>query len=247
MKLNKIIFPCAVVLAASLLVVSCKKEKGQQIAKESYDYSNKALVQVYNGILGAARNTVYVDALPVTGALLAYGGTFPSTPSDFALTAGFRAFLVKDTLTATTQNQISFAENFQAGGNYTVFLFDTVNAAKQLTVKNDIIIPDDTTARVRFANIAFSRTAVANVDIFSVKRNANAFVNVPITGVTNYISYASSLNDTLFVRATGTTTNLATLNGFNPTRKRSYTLVFRGAYAATSGTFIRTLSSFSSN
>jgi hypothetical protein len=43
----------------------------------------------------------------------------------------------------------------------------------------------------------------------------------------------------------GTTTNIASLNGFNPIRKRSYTLVFRGRYQTTGTTGVaRSLVSF---
>ena len=81
-----------------------------------------------------------------------------------------------------------------------------------------------------------------------MKRAANLFTNIPVTGVTDYIPYASSLTDTLYVRETGTMTQLAVLNGFNPTQLRSYTLVFRGRYQTTGTTGIaRLLTAFSSN
>ncbi len=249
MKLTTILTACSCVIATAFLAVSCVKETGKEVALEQYDYSSKAFVQVYNGTLSSARNYVYVDGAPVTGAALAYASTFPSTPSLFAITSGFRAFLIRDTSsTILTQPAMSFAENLQATGNYTIFMYDTLTSPKQKIVQNDIIIPTDTTARVRFANFIFTRTAVPNVDIFSLKRNANVFTNVGITEVTGYIPYASSLNDTLYVRETGTANLLATLNGFNPVRKRSYTLVFRGRYQTTGTTGLaRLLSSFSSN
>ena len=70
------------------------------------------------------------------------------------------------------------------------------------------------------------------------------FTNIQVTDVTDFISYTSSLSDTLYVRETGTTNLLTQLNGFNPTAKRSYTLIFRGRYQTTTGTIARTLSSF---
>jgi hypothetical protein len=257
MKVNKIITTGSSIITLALFAVSCVKEFGKEVAMEQYDYSNKAFVQIYNGTLSSTRNYVYVDGASVigpagiTGTPLVYGATLPSIPSNFTVTSGFRAFLIRDTLSTTTQPPMSFAENFQAGSYYTIFMYDTVNSPKQKTVTNHIIIPDDTTTRIRFANFIFSKTAVPNVDLFSVKRNANVFTNVPVTDVTGYIPHPSSSrtveNDTLYVRETGTSNLLATLNGFAPIRKRSYTLVFRGRYQSTSGTPIRTLSSFSSN
>ncbi len=248
MKLTTILTACSSVIATAFLAVSCVKETGKEVALEQYDYSSKAFVQVYNGTLNSARNHIYVDAARVTGTPLAYAATFPATPSLFSITAGYRAFLIQDTLITTTQPQMSFAENLQQTANYTIFMYDTLTSPKQKIVVNNIIIPADTTARVRFANFIFSRTAVPNVDIFSLKRNANVFTNVAVTDVTGYIPYASALTDTLYVRETGTSNLLATMNGFNPVRKRSYTLVFRGRYQTTGTTGVaRLLSSFSSN
>ncbi len=252
MKVTTIIATCSAIFVSALLAVSCVKQTGKEVALEQYDYSNKAFVQVYNGTLNSARNYVYVDGNAVTGAALAFAATFPSTPSNFSVLSGFRAFLIRDTLSTTTQPPMSFAESFEANQNYTIFMYDSLTTPKQKTVKNNIIFPDDTTSRIRFANFIFTRTAVPNVDLYSVKRAANVFTNVQITDVTSYVPHPSSSktveNDTLFVRETGTLNLLATLNGFAPVRKRSYTLVFRGRYQTTGTTGVaRLLSSFSSN
>jgi hypothetical protein len=100
-------------------------------------------------------------------------------------------------------------------------------------VKDNVVIPADTTSRVRFANLIYSATAVPNVDIYSVRRAQNIFSNVALNNATDFIPFFSNapISDTLHVRATGTLTNLATLASFNPLPKRSYTLVFRGRYA----------------
>jgi hypothetical protein len=253
MKVKTIINTCGIVIATALLAVSCVKETGKEVALEQTDFTNKAFVQVYNATISSLRNYVYVDGTPVTGAPLVYAATFPSTPSNFSIPGGFRAFLIRDTSsTILTQPAMTFAENFQANNNYTIFMYDTLTSPKQKTVVNNIIIPTDTTSRVRFANFIFSTSAVPNVDIFSVKKNANVFTNIAVTDVTEYIPYASSSktveNDTLYVRETATSNLLATLNGFAPVRKRSYTLIFRGSYKTAGTTGVaRLLSSFSSN
>lgn len=238
---------CAVAIVAGFAISSCVKELGKEVAFEDMDFSNKAQVQVYNGTISSTRNFVYVDATPVNGSSMAYGATFPSTPSNFAITPGYKNFLIKDTLTTSTQPQMSFAENLAAGKYYTIFMYDTVNSPKQKIVTNDIVFPDDTTARMRFANFVFSKTAVPAVDIYSKRRGVTLFTNVQITEVTNFIPVPSSYTDTFYVRETGTTNLLATLNSVNPVQKRSYTLVFRGRYQSTSGTPVRTLSVFANN
>src|SRR5258706_11245463 len=89
MKVTTIITTCSAVIVSALLAVSCVKPTGKEVATEQYDYSNKAFVQVYNGTVNTtARNYVYVDGNAVTGAALSYASTFPSTPSNFAITSG---------------------------------------------------------------------------------------------------------------------------------------------------------------
>jgi hypothetical protein len=111
-------------------------------------------------------------------------------------------------------------------------------------VKDLIVTPSDTTARVRFANFPYSTAAIPNIDLYSTRRAANVFSNVSLAGVTDFIPYASNLLDTLYVRETGKTSNLAAIVGFSPITKRSYTVIFRGSYRLTTGTAARTLSSF---
>ena len=226
-------------------LAACEKETKLYLSEQT-DLSGKAFIKVYSATLNATRNYVYVDNKPLTGAGIAYGGLFPSVSYYATINAGSRSLEIKDTLLTTTQTPVKFSSTFDAGSNYTIFTYDTTTAAKQLVVKDNIDVPKDTTARIRFANFIFARIAVPAVDIFSIKRQANIFSNVATNTVTGFIPYASDIADTLFVRAAGTTTNLTQLNGILPREKRSYTVVFRGNYQVTSGTSARTLTSFTS-
>lgn len=245
MKLKTIIKTCSAILISSFISFSCVKDVGKEVATEQTDLTNKSFVQVYNGILSSARNYVYVDGSAVTGAALAYNGIFPLTPASFSINSGVRAFLVRDTLGTSTQPPMSFTQNLQAGSYYTVFLYDTVNAPKQKTVINNVVIPTDTSARIRFAFFAYAPFLIPQVDIFSVKLNRNLFSNVSVTDVTDFIPINSRSTDTLIVRVAGSGTNLMnrTVSGtpavttfspiqlvLTPTRLRSFTLVFRGSY-----------------
>jgi hypothetical protein len=252
MKMKKIIIAFSLVGAATLVVSSCRKDKGKEVALERTDMSNTANVQVHNAIVNSSRNFVLVDAKYINGSSLAFAGTFPAgTPASFNIAPGFRAFNVFDTLGAATQVPISFAQDLQAGSNYTIFLYDSLNAPKQKTVVNSIVVPTDTTARLRFANFIYNSgsTIGSGFDIFSVKRNAVIFSNVSETQVTDFIPYNSATNDTFYVRLNGSSTNLTNgattiLTTLNPTRLRSYTLIFRGSYRATSGTSAKQLGTF---
>ncbi|MBN8685471.1 MAG: hypothetical protein J0M10_00575 [Chitinophagales bacterium] len=226
-----------------VLATGCKKNYEQPV-DANYSYADKSIVQLYNATLSTTRNNLYINSTQINGTPLSYGSLFPSNAYGFSSPIGLASFLIRDTLSTSTQPQLSFAQNLQGGKNYTIFMYDTMSAVKQKTIETPVVIPADTTARIRFANFIFSKTIIPAVDIFSKKRNQNIFTNISTTEVTNYIPFASKITDTLYVRATGTTTDLAALNGITPTSKRGYTIIFRGSYSITTGTLARTLSSF---
>ncbi|MBL7725483.1 MAG: DUF4397 domain-containing protein [Chitinophagaceae bacterium] len=231
MKSTKIYaFGIAGLLLTAVLVVSCTKSFDSRVVAQ-YENENSSNVQLFLATVGASRNYVYVDAKPVNGAALASGSLFPATGYGFSVPTGIRAFLVKDTLTASTQTQLSFAQNMEIGKHYTIFVYDTITAVKQKTVETSIVVPGDTTCRLRFANFIYNPNQIPAVDIFSFNRNTNIFTNVSVTDVTGFIPYPSILaTDTFYIRPTGTTTNLLKLSvtgGLTP--KRSYTIVYRGS------------------
>jgi hypothetical protein len=244
MKKLHIIQILSLLLVMMTLVVSCTKEY-QSIVTEETDLSNKAYVKFYNGIVNSNRTYIYSELVPLNGATVAYGSVFPAlSPSYAALNPGSVNIVMRDTLVPTTQFPLNFFAELEKGKYYTVFAYDSLNSPKRKVVLDNIQQFGDTTARIRFANFPYSSAAIPNVDIYSAKRKENIFTNISTTTVTDFIPYASALSDTLFVRATGTTTNLTQLNGLLPTAKRSYTVIFRGSYRVTSGTAARTLTSF---
>ncbi|MFN4313504.1 MAG: DUF4397 domain-containing protein [Chitinophagaceae bacterium] len=225
-SLKNMIAGCGLI-ATMALTTGCDKELDPTI-EENFDFTNTSNVQLYNAIVGSNRTFLYVDNKPVNGATIAYGAAFPSSAYGFTVTGANNNMLLRDTLASSSQVPLSFQPNLEAGKNYTIFAYDTSTAPQQLTVETNIVIPTDSTARLRFANFQYSTAARPAVDVFSVKRQANIFTNISKTQVTDFIPYASSLNDTLIVRETGTTNFVAQLNGINPTEKRSYTVVLRG-------------------
>ncbi len=257
MKLTKIYIYGVIGLLSAGLFVSCKKTFDEKITLLT-DFGDKTQAQVYLATVGASRNYVYVDGKPVTGSLMTSGSVFPSVGYAFSVTGGVRAFTIKDTLRTSTQVPLQFAENMQTNKLYTIFAYDTITTPKQVTVQTNIVVPSDSTARIRFANFVYNPTALTGFDIFSVKRNANVFTNVQVTQVTDFIPYASGVTDTFYIRPTGSLNNLQNyrpspagyldiLATLTPTAKRSYTLVFRGGYraAVTTASSVRTLSAFS--
>lgn len=217
-----------------LLLSSCSKNKKETFERQS-DFSNSSQVQVHITMMNAARNYVYLDGKPLTGALMSTGSIFPSGAYASSIPGGIRSFLVRDTITTTTQVPLNFAENLQFGYNYTIFIYDTITTPKQKTVQTNIVIPSDTSSRIRFANFVYAPFAVPAVDVYSFNRQANIFTNIAVTDVTNFIPYPSNLlTDTLYVRETGTMNQLlktTITGGLGP--KRSYTYVYRGSHRGT--------------
>ena len=230
--LNKIILVFGVLIIA-VLYLSCSRETPHIAPSENISAGGTA--QVFSATVKAARNYVYVDGVPVSGIVFAYGGVFPGTAYGFKVNPGTRTITIKDTLPATTQTPITFTQNIDAGKSYTIFTYDTITSTKQLTVVNNIVIPTDTSSRLRFANFIYNTTPVANVDVYSFRKPGTpVFSNVATNQVTEFIPYASGRTDTLYVYAAGTTSPLI-VKQLVPSlvATRSYTSVYNGSYRGT--------------
>jgi hypothetical protein len=239
-KIKLLLYTMGISLAGLL---SCEKEF-KKIPIENTNLDGKANVLLANFVVNSNRNYVFVDNIRVSGTSSAYTSIYPTVPAFMTMDAGTRAIVIRDTLPTTTQVPINLSANVEGGSYYTIFTYDSITNAKSKLVKDEIITPADTTARIRFAHFAYSTAAVPNVDLFSKRRAQNIYTNIPVTTVTEFIPFASGSLDTLYVRETGKTVNLGTINGFSAITKRSYTVIFRGSYRLTTGTAARTLSSF---
>lgn len=216
-------------------IMSCEKKLESVLDTLTAANDSLAFVQVFNATLNSSRNYVSLDGKSISGTAFASGGLYPSTALGFGVAAGTRNVLIRDTLITTTQPPLSFSENFQAGKLYTIFTYDTVTAIKKLTVTSNIVIPTDTTARLRFASFLYSTASVPAVDVFSFRKNINVFTGIPANQVTDFIPYDSRTIDTLYIRQAGTS-NLLSKLPINLIRKRSYTAVIYGS--RTSSIFI---------
>ncbi|MBS1755680.1 MAG: DUF4397 domain-containing protein [Bacteroidetes bacterium] len=255
MKHLKVIILSLGVAAMSLSYSSCSKER-PHLDNANSNIGNFAKVQVYSATVKAAKNYVYVDGTSVSGVVFGYSAVFPSVANSFLVENGTRSITIKDTTPTTLQTPITFSQNFDAGKSYTIFTYDTILSAKQITVQNNIVIPTDTTCRIRFANFVYSPNPLSNVDIYSFRRipgtpvfqttpvlnntsfkvpdfsgSTAIFSNIASNQVTDYIPYPSLLTDTLYVFATGTTSPLIA-KGYvtSLTPGRSYTTSFNGSY-----------------
>lgn len=238
------------------VLAACKKDYDARLAQFNTNLEQNATVQLYNSVIASNRSYLYVDFKPVNGATISYGSTFPVGAAGFSVPAGQRNFLFRDTLKTSLQTALTLNEALTAQKQYTIFAYDTVNNAKVKIVPTDFEIPTDTTAKLRFINLVYSKTAIPNVDIYSVKKGANIFSNISPEAVTSFIPYATALTDTLIVRTTGSAThnliNRTTAGRIplrlilTPTRHNIYTVVLRGSYYSDTSnqTNLRTLTFF---
>ncbi len=218
-------------LIGIVILAACEKKYDYK-AVYNTDLSANTNIKVFLSTLNASRNFVYMGTTPLTGTTLSYAGTsvFPAGSAYSSMPSGNVNIVIKDTLSTTTQLPLNFSTNFEAGKFYSIFTYDTLTATKYKIVTDDIVIPADSSIRFRFANLFYSASPVAGLDIYSWRANATIATNVSTNDVTSFANHPFR-SDTLYVRATGTTSpDLVKLfySGFTP--KRSYTAILRGRY-----------------
>lgn len=217
-------------------IISCEKEF-TPTTTENNELSGKAAIKYINMTVNSNRNYLFIDDKLVSGSASAYTNIYPSGSVSFITVPSTSSkFMVMDTLATTTQVPVTINATLEPGQYYSLFTYDSINATKAKLVKDAIVIPTDTTARVRFANFAYSTAAMPNIDIYSHRLGANVATNLAVADVTSFIPFPAATLDTFQIRETGKTVNLVSLNGFSAITKRSYTVVFRGSWRLAAGT-----------
>lgn len=179
----------------------------------------------------------------ITGTPLAYEKYFPTTTNTYAaVTAGLQT--IKFSLAAVKQMDSVelFLKNVQAdaGKYYSFIITDSVkstNLSKAMFLQDDLLSLGSSQIGMRFVHAIWNDTAAKNVDIFSVRNNANIFSARSAGTASTFtpLNYFTT-SDTLIVRRAGTTFTLATLNSATFTPGRNYTLVYKGNGAVTTTT-----------
>ena len=179
----------------------------------------------------------------LTGTPLAYEKYFPTTTNVYAaVPAGPQT--IKFSLAAVIQKDSIelFTKKVQAdaGKYYSFILTDSVKSetnSKAMFLQDDLLTLGATQIGMRFVHAIWNDTAGKNVDIFSVRNNANIFSTRSAGTASTFtpLNYFTT-SDTLIVRRAGTNFALATLNGATFTPGRNYTLVYKGNGAVTTST-----------
>lgn len=220
----------------SLVVSGCSKAFDDPTLRND-DLSGLATIKVFNAAMGTQRNNIFIDGVRQMRTAFAYGTTSPSHSGDlgFALTPGVRSFIIRDTLTTSTQPVLNFSIDARAGKSYSVFMYDTIATTKQIFVENDYTVPSGGQSSYRFANFVYSKTMLEPVKLISKSLGGEVFSSVPVTGVTAYTNVQGGVSDSLFIH-NAVTNQLLTSFTFTPTPGRVYTLVYRGSFAITAPT-----------
>lgn len=129
----------------------------------------------------------------------------------------------------------STTRNLEAGKYYSYIITDSFRSAdpsRQIFLEDPLFVPGPTQFAVRFVHSVLNDTVGRTVDLFSSRLRGNLFTNVPIGGATGFVSFPQyntpSTNDTIIVRRSGTTQELARLNGELLQGQKVYTYIYRG-------------------
>jgi hypothetical protein len=244
-------------LALSLGMLACVKEKEIRApwtnAGADSEFAHLRIVHAspnFRNITGQADSIhVFANGVKINGARLTYGGLFPGqTPATYAgIAPGSVALKISvggidnlDSIPVATINA-----NLEKGKNYSLIITDSLlNASKDSTrifVWDSFPTPANIRVGLRFIHSLVDTATDKRVDVWSARRNANIFAAIQPGAVTNFTNQPFiNFPDTLIVRRTGTTTELARINTITLANTKVYTLFLRGDVRLT-GTKARTL------
>lgn len=191
---------------------------------------------------------VFVNGNKVNGAFLTYNSMFPTVTVPYiAIPAGAQSIRlsVNGVLTPDSITIGSFSKTLQAGSYYSFIITDSVlkgNEAKQMFLKDEFALTDTGSFSLRFVHAILNDSVGKNVDIYSVRYQKNIFTNISPGTATPFTILPYTLSpDTLIVRRPGLLYPLDSLKGAGFSRRRSYTIVYKGQPGTTSGTRARLL------
>ncbi len=245
------------VLAVSLGILACEKEKEIQAPWDTVgpdtDFAQIRIMHSatnFRTITGQADSLhFFVNGAKINNTRISFGGVWPAqTPNTYtSVPAGNVELKVSvggivniDSIPITTLKL-----NLAPGERYSFMLTDSLlNASKdssRIFVRDSFPTPVNGRVGVRFVNL-LTDTAGKRVDIWSARRNANLFANVPYGSISSFTNQPFiNLADTLIIRRTGTTQEFARINTITLANQKVYTIFVRGDVTQSSGAKARTL------
>ncbi|MBX0332660.1 DUF4397 domain-containing protein [Pontibacter sp. HSC-14F20] len=184
----------------------------------------------------------------VTG--LSYGGTavFPASYGYANVSGGSYNLQIIDTTSARgSADVVSNAPvNLNNGATYSAFLIGKAGAFETLLVQDELPVPNNAKAYIRFVNVMVD--APTNFDVKAVRKATvetpetviTVGTNIAYKGNTAYVEIEPGTYD-FPIYAAGSETPYTTMTGVAPTGGRVYTLYTRGDYTLTPATSNRVL------
>jgi hypothetical protein len=218
MKKRISIFASALLVAAIVLVSSCKKD-------DTNDDLSQANVVVTHASPDAPGVDLLVDNVKQNSAAL----TYPANTGYLKVTSGTRN--IKVNVTGTTNTVIEADLALTKDMNYTVFAVDSVSKISALVLTDDLTAPAAGKAHVRFVHLSPNAPAV---DIAVASSGAVVFGNKAFKEYTNFTPLDAGTYN-LDVRVAGTSTVALVLPAITLESGKIYT-VFAKGFLGGSGT-----------
>lgn len=249
MKKNILVIPI-VFVAVLMNLSSCKRDftlKSPYVTTEGTSYLR---------IIDAAPNfrniynlpdsfNVYINGNKITAytpggtALMTFGSLFPTVSSGYGYVAippglqqiklSVRGVVNTDSVTIANFTKTLFPDIY-----YTFLITDSITSTRdssQIFVPDLYVQPTTGFFNLRFIHAVWNDTTGKTIDVWSTRNNKNIFTNVKPGTISSFSQYPynSLLNDTLYVRRSGSTTiTLDTLNAVSFSNQRTYTLYYKG-------------------
>ncbi len=250
--------------AAMVVFYSCKKQVYTDAAYQVTDSVHAYLKIIHASVnfraLTGKQDTfnVYLNKARLTppttptSAALSYGSVFPGTASNayMAVEAGVDTLRLSIPGVVNTDSVtiLTLYKYLAPGKYYTFIITDSLLAGRdssKIFVQDLYAPPVVSYINLRFIHAVINDTAGKTVDLWSYARNAAIITKVKPDSVSSFLlaGVNPSVPDTLYVRRTGTTLNLAKLL-FAPTPQRTYTLYYYGDGNLTTGKKARTLANY---
>jgi hypothetical protein len=224
------------------LAIACKKEL-KYVATQQ-DTQNKAYLKIvhaspyFRKIFNTADTLqVYANNQKFSATSFSYGASYPSATGNgyAAVDPGvvnfdiFSAGKIKPDSAKVTTLSKTLAPN----SHYSLILTDSIGSPRdssQIWLNDNVEAPPASLYSLRLVHAVMNDTTGKAIDIYSARRNGNIFTNY-LPGRSSgfaHLPFNQQVSDTLIVRRSGTTFELARINTISFNNQRVYTLVYRG-------------------
>jgi hypothetical protein len=223
-----------------ILFSACKKEIKNVLPTDVFNTNTSSFVRVVHAAPSIRTlfnskdsfNVFYADG-KMNGAFLTYGSVFPST-TYAGIFPGTISFSLRDNNPAVAAPPIlhAFTQQIEPQAYHSLIITDSIrssNTARQMFIRDNFTTPQAGTFGIRFVHTVWNDTAGRTIDVYSQVMKQNIFNNLAPGAVTDFrYLILPPTTDTLIVRRSGTSFELARLQNFSYGNTRVSTYIYRG-------------------